>query len=531
MGKKQKKYIIFEITIAAFFLIIIGNASLISPFFGDINFIDEGQFGAWANHMLLGKQMYKDIYITYGPLYVYPLYLLFKIFSPSAFLVRLYLTMGGITGISVVDLFLHKIQISKYSRWLIIFFMCVLPVMQLRQAAGFLVILLALKNFESKNIIWSFLTGFSVMLAFLISPEIGIFSSILVSIMFVYKFISERTLSLIFSKAFFVFLGCTICSYLFYIWSSSEGWFKDYVNVTQNVLFSFSGINLPNGQNFPNPFMLAPFGKGIFSWIKFVFSKEMLLYWLNFGYVLTLFYFFVKFCARILNKNDKKIIIITLYGLLLYIILVGRSGIGHFFFILSPFLIISGFFIEKLFRLLFEKKEKKIGKFASLILILLIFIFLTRIVLIFRPYFANVTVIPRTLIINKNNPKYIGNIYISDKQKEHIWTIQNFVAKNVSQKDNIFFFNDEPMMYLLINKVNPARYDLPFIANTKDKRLEILNSFINKPPKYIIEDKDVWSVDGIGSAIRLPEVFYFINANYVKSTLTKGIIVYKLKKI
>lgn len=83
--KVKRINIFFEIIFFAILGFFIGSAETLSPFYGNINVIDEGQFAAWANFMLHGKLMFKDMYIVYGPLYVYPLYLLFKFFSPSFF--------------------------------------------------------------------------------------------------------------------------------------------------------------------------------------------------------------------------------------------------------------------------------------------------------------------------------------------------------------------------------------------------------------------------------------------------------------
>jgi hypothetical protein len=70
------------------------------------------------------------------------------------------------------------------------------------------------------------------------------------------------------------------------------------------------------------------------------------------------------------------------------------------------------------------------------------------------------------------------------------------------------------MMYLLVNRSNPTRYDLPFIANTLEKRLEVLSSLERTRPKYIFENTLAWAVDGVDNRTRLPEVYAFIKQHY-----------------
>src|SRR3989304_5377037 len=111
MEKNKKSLLISLLIILVAFLI--GPTYTSSPFLGNINLIDEGQFGAWVNHMSHGKYLFKDIYLTYGPLYVYPLYLVFKIFTPSAFIIRSYLALGSTLGIVVCYLILQRLNLSK----------------------------------------------------------------------------------------------------------------------------------------------------------------------------------------------------------------------------------------------------------------------------------------------------------------------------------------------------------------------------------------------------------------------------------
>lgn len=528
MEKKQNIFFIIELIILFALSVFVGASAGGSLFFGDINMIDEGQFGAWANHMLQGKHMYKDIYITYGPLYVYPLYVLFKIFGPSAFLTRFYLITTSVTGIIAVAFVLRKLDFTRLTRWFVLSFFVLLPIINFRQGFGFIVIFCLIKVFETKKYIWNFYTGFFIVTSFLVSPDVGVMLSLITFIVLVYEFLTNPDVGKVFKKLGMTILGVVPVITVFILWSVTEGWFTSYLATTSDVFTTFSGINLPNGQNFPNPLQLIPMGKEIVEWVKFVFSKEMLLYWLLIFYIFSLFYLIIKFTVKIKSKEDIVLVLLVLYGFFLYPILIGRSGIGHFFFVLSPSLIIAPIFLKKLFFIFF--RSKNIEKIFAGTLIFLIFIFGLRLILINRPQIIKNLNWFELLSLQKENPSRVGSLRISQQQKTYINTVQEFIKNNTVQNDKVFFLNDEPMMYLLVDRLNPVRYDLPYIANIKEKRLEILNSFYNNPPKYIFENTEVWKVDGVSNRVRLPEVICFINQRYKRIAVGDHVNLYVWEK-
>jgi hypothetical protein len=202
---------------------------------------------------------------------------------------------------------------------------------------------------------------------------------------------------------------------------------------------------------------------------------------------------------------------------------------GTFFFTFSPIIVIAGFFSNKLLSL-----QKKGSVFESRILsrtIIIIFILsLLRSFLIFRPYYSKIIELPK-VFFETNTVLRLGHISISNTQKNYIQSVQKFIRENTVSSDYVFFLTDEPMMYMFVDRLNPTRFDLPFVGNTMDKRLEILQSLKNKKPKYIIEDTKAWAVDGINNRQRLPEVSSYINSNYFRRTIIgDGVVVYERRE-
>lgn len=526
---KNKKIQLIQTILIGLFCLLFGIGGVSSSFYGNLNMIDEGQFAAWANHMLLGKFLFKDIYLVYGPLFVYPLYILYKLFSPTIFILRLYLTFGGFLGIIAIRLLCSQLKFSWKMITTVTLFLILLPGINLRQAMAMFTIYFFLRAEDTKKIVWDFLCGVGVILAFLISQEVGIVIAFLITSAFICKFILEEELHPIIKRITFLATGIVIISLPFFYWVNVEGWFNEYLHMTIDVLNSFSGVDVPNGQNFPNLLVMVTNAKNAFSVIKIIFSKEGLLYWTIAFYLCSFFYFFLRFFLKSITKQDKYMLLIFLYGLLLNRTLLSRSGISHFFFSLHPVFILGVFFFKKIYTT-YHKSNDVGGKLVSLFLMsILLFLSFRLLWLNWPNIFAFRSILTQIVSVHDNIPR-LGYIAIPKDQAQYIITYQDFIRKNTVNRDAIFFFNDEPMLYMLIDRINPTHYDLPFAALTLEKRLQLVNDLTKLKPKYIFESTSVWAVDDVPNIRRLPEVVQFINQHYRMFLLNNTIRVYELKK-
>ncbi len=527
MDKKQKIVIILQYIVIFLFLLLVGSGLVVSPLFGDINVIDEGQFAGWISHMMAGKYLYKDVYAAYGPFYIYPIYILSKIFSPTVFIIRLVLmVVYTFLATIIAQKILKTLKVSYLLQVFCIVCLLVVPGFGMRQGIGLLSIFLAYISLTHKNYKFDFILGVSVASAFLISSDMGIFSFLVVGLLLVFDMLGEdRKMSLVLNRVLMFTLGIAVIFVGFFIWSASEGWFYSYVNSITTDLTVYSGIALPNGQNYPNLLEMVPSSLSIVSWVKFLVSQQMLLYWLSTFYILTFIYLFIKFVLRKINQIDVLIFGISFFGFLLSTILIGRSG--HFSFTLSPMFILSAYFVQLLYSYYVETKKKS-EKIICLFIMLILFSFSLRIISVYRPHFADVVKIPGAIVADRSKTKFVGPIAISKKQEKSFQTIKSFIDQRTRPNEDVFFLGNEPLMYLIVNRADPTRYDLPEVADIKEKRLEILNDLILKKTRYIIYDLDSWSVDGVSNYSRLPEVVDYINKNYTKSRFA-NFIIYTLK--
>lgn len=519
MEKKEK---IIEVAMLIFFVLIplLGAINIINPWLGDINLIDEGQFAAWANHMLHGKLMYKDIYITYGPLYVYPLYLIFKYLGTEFIFIRIfYLSIGTSFGLIATYYFLKKLNLTPKVFYPLIIFLLLIPGLSLRQGIVIFSLLSIFNMVIKKTNLWTILTGISIALSFLISFESGILGSSVLFAVMIYLFCFSKSIIKTFSEFLNIVLGMLVIFIPFLIWSFQEGWLSSYITSTLDVAQSFSGTDLPNGKGFPNIYTTLKDSQSTLALLKLPFSKDVMLYSEFFIFAVSFVYLFYKGVVRKFDLKDFAILLIVTAGFLQYYSLVGRSG--NFFLALTPVVIILAFFTDKI-----AANKKIFGKKSRLLFFCFVTLLYMRVVYIFWPSILSL----RNLNAHEPTIDRVGDIAITKNQYNYLKSIKEYVINNTSESDFVFFLSNEPFLYYLTDRVNPTRFDLPYIAHTKEKRFEMLRDLENHKPKLIFYDTASWPVDEVDNKKRLPEIVNFISKHYKKKTLDKGRVeVYILK--
>lgn len=491
-------------------------------FAGQINMIDEGQYLAWLSHLRDGEKLYKDMYVTYGPLQVYPLYLLLHLFEPTIWMTKAYLVAGAIPGLLAANSIMKLFHIKKWIQYLGLFLLTIFPVLQLRASIGLIFIYLLMLIIEKYTNTRIFMLGVVAALAFLISPEIGLIVSCLGFSYLILMFVAIKQKHQMFQRWIFFTLGILCIILPFILWSSADGWFYSYIQVTKDVMTSFSGVNSPNGKNFPSPALFSP--EINYTYLLRLMSKETLLYY---GLILYLGALIYAVCQLVIGKDKKAIelFILVIYGLVLYQVLISRPGVAHFFFVSASLIIVFLYMLHVLV-VKFQSMNKKHDKLVALFLIFLAFGFIFRLIRLQLPSIEkNLQNI--SMQKSSNKTEKLGSFILDKTQDDEIAPIQKYIDKKTLETDSIFILSNEPSLYFLLKRDNPTRFDLPYIAHTKDKRNEILHDLKVKKPLYILEDSKDWPVDEVSNRRRLPEIVQFINQNYKKEIMIGDTILYR----
>lgn len=329
MEKKTVTLVIFNI-IAILFILFVGSLTAVNPFYGDINFIDEGQIAVWVHHLFVGKVVYKDFFMSYGPLFVFPYFIGAKLLGQSVSLIRIVTALiFFFPGFLIVQYVIKmcKPPIALFYTSLVL--LLLIPGISLRQEIGFFVLVCLLSAFDKESKNWAWLAGISSCVSFLISPEIGIFSFIIALLFFVYQYVAVSTGKKTTIFSLYYLSGLMSSFVVFALYALAHGWLSDYITNTNMVLTVFSGVNSPNGMNFPYIVDLLSQNSSLYQWIHSFISQQMLLYWVLLLFIITAYYLFIKFIGRTITHEDKIIVFVLMYSLLLFISIVGRPG--HFF--------------------------------------------------------------------------------------------------------------------------------------------------------------------------------------------------------
>lgn len=501
----EKKKIIFYLIIyfvVFVWLFIVGHMNGSGSIFGDINLLDEGQYAAWIQRMLHGQVIYKDFYVQYGPLMVYPQYFFMKLFGETFFYVRLWNTLSIMFGLVVVGYILQKLQIRKMLIITSLIVLTILPGVSIRQFLGVLILGVIIFNRTERKI--SIISGVLLVIAFLQSIEFFLFTSIILFLFVYIRLLVVRNFKKEISYWILLIAIFFISIFMFFVLTLSKNLFANYISSSIDISKSVSGMNLPNGQGIPNILMYRPRNMSITSLGKFIFSKEILFYW---SYIILLIFLSTGFVRVLVTKINNRMvfsIFLNLYALLVYLSIIGRSG--HYFEIFPYIVILSTYYFNEFLGTNFYKKRD--GRLFASIFLLMIILYFLRHASIFRyDIFTNIK------SARVANVKKVMPISISISQANDFNALRDYFT-HIRADKNVYIFNNEPGLYFIIDKINPTRFDLPLLAGSIEKRYQLLNSIKKGDPEYILIDRMAWAVDGVSDQQRMPELHNLISNNY-----------------
>src|SRR5262245_11567482 len=100
--------------------------------------------------MLHGEQPYKDNYIQYGPLMIYPVFLLFKLFGETFFVLRLWMIFCVFLGYAAALYAIKKLNLPSAPYYICAISLMIVPGVNIRQWIGVLAIIFFIESFHKK---------------------------------------------------------------------------------------------------------------------------------------------------------------------------------------------------------------------------------------------------------------------------------------------------------------------------------------------------------------------------------------------
>jgi hypothetical protein len=523
----NKRWLISLILLAAIFIIayfptstffdvkyVSGNVKA-WPFIGE-----EGEILAWVQFILNGGIYGKDFFCLYGPLMLYPLAFLEKVFGPSVSIARFYTFSLDLIAYSIVIFLIYRIFRSKIIA--IVFLLTYLTLYNhlmtvlspntsfLRVALGLAPLLLMYDYLETKKILFIVFAGLMTSASLLFSQEVGLCSIISVCLVLSLVIFHRKDIHAD-VHAFIFYLAATVAGVIpFLLYQGIHGslgvFFESLVGYPRLVMLGFGGMPFPDFH-----YALSHLFEPI------VFDN----YWVLF----TLVALALSVFPLILLGQNKPLLLFRLslliFGALLYRSALGRSSLDRAFYVSLPALSFLFLYIDNAWTCFrFREAPLRAVHLGRVILTIgiLILIFIND-----RQFKQNAEIVLPAVQYKWTNtykrppsdynaflPRL--NVYTDDQTYANVNAISGFINKKNSH--DILFFPNEPMYYFLFNITPPTRYVMSYFAVTHDMRREMVYYLEQNPPRYVIYNKNTWRLDDIPENIQVPEVLDYVTKTY-----------------
>ena len=478
---------------------------------------EDGENLAWVQNIFSGGVYGRDFYCLYGPMLIYPLALVMKLFGTSVAVERFYRYFLDLTAYGIVIFFLYNTMRSKAVFILSSFlFLAIFPSFStpsinftyLRFILGMLPLLLMFSYLGNGKKYLLLLSGMVVAQSLLFSQEAGMCSLISIAVSFFIYSISRHNWRASVHECFLFLMGCIISALPILVYLSFKGALIPFMDSLYGfpklAMLGSGGLQAPAFKNF----ISNPLGNSLF------------FYWVIFIYVFAAIYLIPLLLIGKINRDNLLKMSVLIFGILLFIVAVRRYSPENVHKVFSPCVVLIFLFLDNAVTGIIHRRSFiRIGHF-----ILFVLIVTSAFVLVIRT---------GQLKANIQNSRYIldnkwtrlptgyeipfidrGGIFFDQVTADSINRLYYFLNTNTSTGEYVYFFPNEAAYYFLFNRNNPTRYAISYFAITSEQRRELVADLEKNKPVYVVYSKETWRVDKIPESIQVPEVVNYIYQKY-----------------
>jgi hypothetical protein len=502
------------------------------PFLGE-----EGSHFAYIQSMLSGGVYGKEFTCPYGPMMIYPMFWLVKLFGTTVVVARTYTYLLNLIAYGLILLIFYRFLASKA-----IFFLAsivylaafpphTLPAPQwsyLRVILGVFSLILVDLSFRNHKRYLLFIAGLLTGQSLLFSQEVGVcslFSQL--ACLFLNRFPDKewkegrKEVLILLASTFFSVLPMLTAFYFKGVFSA----------VLKNIY--------ENPKYFALGYGSLPF-LGLRDFFKTPTADGMLFaYWIIFVYVVSAI-FLLSSAFLFPNTRSRSLkICVLLFGILLFRSFLGRSDGHHAHFVSPPVFFLVFLLLDDTWRnfrnrpFVFLKAGSVL--WGAVLLLPLLFLFSRpealknpiREVITDTVQFRQKVSLPAD---GRRLPEIVrGGILFDSATAESLKRIFRFLQEKTTPGEYTYFFPNEAGYYFLFNRNNPTRYPCAFHAATRAQREELVGDLEQKKPKYIVRSLSTAHIDGITEEMQVPEVAAYLKKEYVLDSEQGDILILKRK--
>jgi len=459
-----------------------------------LDILDDGFILDSIKRFMNGGVLYKDIFTMYAPMKYHLISGFLKIFGLNLYMERLY---GLIIGsFLIVCVYYTARQICKSKTTALISTLLVIFLFRYgvsdRLIFAFVAILSLMRYFRLKNeidqrssILFAFIVGLLIGLQVVTSPEVGAYLLASVAVYLTVKLVTGAQKAYGFLQlVLFAGIGCMIIV-IPVAYSQLHAAYKEtiYLLITWPLTIFPKTMSL----TYPNLIKsIAMIARGVSLKGIWKLVNCILFYIPVVIYLITSFQLAISYSGKTgkRSRSDADVLLILLFGILLYKTATVRSDIGHLMFGIIPAIILGCYLIEQAYEQISLSYKKSEGSKRGLNALIAAAV----VILIAYGQIGNAIFLKQRLTgeLVPLGLKGADNIFVNKEQKKDLVETVEFVKRNTLSRDKIFAFPYGAMIYFLSGRDYPGRYNQVLPYNTASDQAEIVNALKRNPPKLVI---------------------------------------------
>ena len=519
-------------------------------------FSEEGQHLAAVNSILRGQVLFKDVFYLYGPLMLYPLAGIMKLFGIGIVMLRAYSYILTLLSFFIFYFLLKRLLRNRL--FVILFFFILMlfyfPIFHGPHGYSFRVIIglspffLLCSYFYAKKRRYLFAAGAVAGISLFYSQEVGFAAIIAVISSLTIDTLNNHQGTTKLIKDLVIFIaGIVILAFPIIIYFAVNGAFNDFIvnliNYPRYVMMGYGGLAFPNILTSAKELIAETNAQHIRNFIRIatVWYSPILLY------ICAGTYLIIRFLTSSWNHRDSIILGILTFAGLLFRSVLGRPYAGKSLFVIPPILILVSICCEEIYYKV-KGLSKKTGLEQTIYEIMLgsIIVFIIFGLVGFAIWPARGSIkkfinsnlskisVHQQNLYNLRNMDVIGIERAKDIHAAKSWAnvirdVVSYIRLHTESADYIYVFPNEATYYFLTDRLNPSRFDLSFNAVTAQHRREIIRDLEVKKPQYIVYSTETERPDDISVFVQVPEIVEYIHNKYVPEKEFDGTFILKRK--
>jgi len=511
----------------------------INYFYGPISgwglLAEEGAHLAYAQTILSGGVYGKDFFSPYGPMMIYPMVWLMKLFGVTVIIERIctYLLNFIAYGICIFFLFWTLRSKTHFIIASIIYFLLYplstniyVPTPHssyLRVALGLSPLLFPYLYLQMDKKYLLLIAGALSGQSLLFSQEVGICSFFSQSVFILLHNLGKWSGKGCIRELSLLFAGCFVSVMPMLVYLHFKGAFfssvMDLYEYPKYVTMGYSSL---------------PFSD-IKSFLAYPTQEGMTLeYWIIFVYLASATYLIPLI---LLGQRHKDLLLkasLLVFGILLFRSALGRSDGLHVHFVSPPAFLLVFLFADHAIKAIQTSNAIQF-KLGSLLFPVILLTATFPLFTIPGAPLKTCTHLMMTEVVDfrqrwsfRVNGHRIpdlkrGGVMFDLATVQTMTKIHHFLQLHTKPGEYVYFFPNEAAYYFLFNRKNPTRYPASYQTVTRRHRYELVADLDRKKPRYVVYSLNTARVDGITENIQTPEVTEYLKKEYVLEADLEGV--------